>query len=183
MITLINDLRPMTSWNDFARSLCEQYDVRGSLSDKQISSAQRMIDKMATNRKIRESKIKTVDTTKIDELFATAQSNGLKRPNFYVGDLRLSLAGERSKNFGSIYVQHSGEYMGKITSNTFYPLSSTPQSSIDLLVEIAEDPKQSAIEHGKMSNHCSMCNKELTDDHSIEVGYGKVCASNWGLEY
>ena len=65
MITLINDLRPMTSWNDFARSLCEQYDVRGSLSEKQISSAQRMIDKMATNRKIRESKIKTVDTTKI----------------------------------------------------------------------------------------------------------------------
>ena len=183
METLINNLRPMTSWNDFARSLCDQYDVRGSLSEKQISSAQRMIDKMATNRRIRESKIKTVDTTKIDELFSTAKSNGLKRPNFYVGDLRLSLAGERSKNFGSIYVQHSGEYMGKITNNTFYPLSSTPQSSIDLLVEIAQDPKQSAIKHGKMSNHCSMCNKELTDDHSIAVGYGKVCASNWGLEY
>ena len=71
MQTLINDLRPMTSWNDFARSLCDQYDVRGSLSDKQISSAQRMIDKMATNRKIRESKIKTVDTTKICLLYTS----------------------------------------------------------------------------------------------------------------
>jgi hypothetical protein len=183
MQTLINQLKPMTTWNDFARSLCDQYESKGTLSEKQISSAERMINKMATNRIARQSKIKTVDTTKIDELFSTAQSNGLKRPNFYVGDLRLSLANERSKNFGSIYVQHSGEYMGKITSNTFYPLSTTPQSSIDLLVKIAEDPKQSAIEHGKMSNHCSMCNKELTDEHSIEVGYGKRCSENWGLEY
>ena len=183
MITLINDLRPMTSWNDFARSLCDQYDVRGSLSDKQISSAQRMIDKMATNRKIRESKIKTVDTTKIDELFATAQSNGLKRPNFYVGDLRLSLASERSKNFGAIYVQHSGDYVGKIMDNVFMPILSAPQDAIDILMSIADNPRQSAIEHGKMSNHCSMCNKELTDDHSIELGYGKVCASKWGFEY
>ena len=86
MQTLINDLRPMTSWNDFARSLCEQYDVRGSLSDKQISSAQRMIDKMATNKKRREEMKQSFDTTKIDELFSTAKGNGLKRPNFYVGD-------------------------------------------------------------------------------------------------
>ena len=183
METLINDLRPMTSWNDFARSLCEQYDVRGSLSERQISSAQRMIDKMANNKKRREEMKQSFDTTKIDELFSTAKGNGLKRPNFYVGDLRLSLAGERSKNFGAIYIQHSGDYVGKIMDNVFMPIASATQTAIDMLMSIADNPKQSAIEHGKMSNHCSMCNKELTDDHSIAVGYGKVCASNWGLEY
>jgi len=173
----------MTSWNDFARSLCEQYDVRGSLSEKQISSAQRMIDKMANNKKRREEMKQSFDTTKIDELFSTAKGNGLKRPNFYVGDLRLSLAGEHSKNFGAIYVQYCGDYVGKIMDNVFMPILSAPQDAINILMSIADNPRQSAIEHGKMSNHCSMCNKELTDDHSIEVGYGKVCASNWGLEY
>ena len=50
METLINQLKPMTTWNDFARSLCDQYESRGTLSEKQISSAERMINKMATNR-------------------------------------------------------------------------------------------------------------------------------------
>ena len=57
------------------------------------------------------------------------------------------------------------------------------KEAIDTVMSIADDPLKSAINHGKMSNHCSMCDKELTVDRSIKNGYGKKCAENWGFPY
>ena len=47
---LIDALRELTSWNSFAASLVEQFDDRGSLSDKQTGAAVAMLMKVKANK-------------------------------------------------------------------------------------------------------------------------------------
>ena len=62
-----------------------QYRSKGGLSEKQMSSAQAMLDKMAVNKlRLRASKVSTL---KNRGSFAVALSNGLKRPRFHCGDV------------------------------------------------------------------------------------------------
>ncbi len=189
---LIEELENISSWNSFAGSLVMQYKRKNFLSEKQISSAQNMLNKMVENKIKREGMKKSFDTTKIEQLFQTAISNGLKRPRFHCGNVILSLASEQSKNKGAIYVKHKAvneyghedkNYVGKIMNKVFMPILKASQDAIDTVMAIAEDPLGSAIKHGKMSNHCSMCSKELTVDRSIKNGYGKKCAENYGFPY
>ena len=189
---LITKLEEIMSWNSFALSLVNQYRSKGGLSEKQMSSAQAMLDKMAVNKSKAESLRKSFNTKKIEDLFAVALSNGLKRPRFHCGDVILSLASEQSKNKGAIYVKHKDtneyghtekNYVGKIMNNVCMPILRASKEAIDTVMSIADDPLKSAINHGKMSNHCSMCDKELTVDRSIKNGYGKKCAENWGFPY
>ena len=93
---LITKLEEIMSWNSFALSLVNQYRSKGGLSEKQMSSAQAMLDKMAVNKSKAESLRKSFNTKKIEDLFAVALSNGLKRPRFHCGDVILSLASEQS---------------------------------------------------------------------------------------
>jgi len=189
---LVQKLEKIKSWNSFANSLVMQFQRKNYLSEKQISSAQNMLNKMADNNIKRESIKKSFDATKIEELFQTAIGNGLKRPKFHCGEVVLSLASEQSVNKGAVYVKHKmvneyGDkektYIGKIMDNVFMPILKASQKSIDAVMEIALNPLESAIKHGKMSNHCSMCDRELTDDRSIQNGYGKKCADNYGFPY
>ena len=61
------------------------------------------------------------------------------------------------------------------------PMMSTALSGF--LAEMSQDPAGTASKYGRMTGHCMFCNLPLTDDRSTEVGYGKVCASNWGLPW
>ena len=51
---IINALREITSWNDFAASLVKQFDTKGQLSEKQLFSASAMLTKIEQNKKQRE---------------------------------------------------------------------------------------------------------------------------------
>ena len=45
------------------------------------------------------------------------------------------------------------------------------------------DPAKYASCYGKATANCMFCYKELTNVQSIAVGYGPICASNYGLPY
>ena len=66
---LIEELENISSWNSFASSLVMQYKRKNFLSEKQISSAQNMLNKMVENKIKREGMKKSFDTTKIEQLF------------------------------------------------------------------------------------------------------------------
>lgn len=40
-----------------------------------------------------------------------------------------------------------------------------------------------AAAYGKATDHCVFCSRALTDDRSVAVGYGEICASNMGLPW
>ena len=179
---VIAKLREMSSWNSFAASLIAQFDQKGKLSEKQIGAAKRMFAKMEANAKAKAEMTTQVDMSAIETMFANAVKNGLKRPGFICGDIRLSLAVAPSRNAGAIYVKHSGEYMGKIAGGTFHPIAACLASVPAMVQAIAANPMQSAIGHGRQTGMCACCGRELSDPESVARGIGPICAKKWGFE-
>ena len=187
---LIKALKNMTSWNDFAQSLCEQYGTRGSLSDKQVAAAERMVAKTAATRaaKATEREETVVDLSRIREMFNKASEGRVKPPTYRAEGLIISPAPNHGKNPGCLYVKFAnGVYVGKITAeNTFYEVNAgfegADQPSVATCLQtIAADPRAAAVRYGQKYEICSCCGATLTDPVSIEAGIGPTCAKNFGL--
>ena len=186
---LIEWLRANTSWNDFARSLVDQLDRKGVLSDKQIGAARRMMDKTlatlarrADEKKAREADATVLDLAKIHELFGNAHQSGLGRPKLRVAELLISEAPVTGRNAGSLYVKDSGEYAGKITpEGKWLPLRETRKEVEGELVELAEDPMKAVVKYGRLTGKCACCGRKLTNKESVELGVGPICRENWGI--
>lgn len=108
--------------------------------------------------------------------------------------IKLSLAGAKSKTPGVIHVMGEGSYpyrayYGKVSPEGAW----TPSKSVKpemlaaltaLLTEFGTAPAEVAKAHGKLTGHCCFCSKLLgagEDKRSIAVGFGPVCAENYGL--
>ena len=77
-------------------------------------------------------------------------------------------------------------YYGRIdTDGVWIPSKSGEEVKdklVDFLKDFAADPHACVSEYGHKSGNCCFCNKGLTDEKSVTVGYGPVCAHNWGLK-
>ena len=54
---------------------------------------------------------------------------------------------------------------------------------MELLSEFSENPKKVAILHGKLTGNCCFCSLPLSDDRSLKMGYGPICADHWHLPW
>ena len=53
---------------------------------------------------------------------------------------------------------------------------------LDCLVRLLESDLHGMIkEYGTKSGRCCFCKKTLTDPKSVSAGFGKTCASNYGM--
>lgn len=182
---LIDDLRAIAHWHNFAGSLIESFDKYGGLTDKQMDagykSVARVKEKQAEREATKSSVSGDVDMARVLELFSTAKANGLKRPRFRTQHLDLSLAPDHGQNPGAIYVKYAGAYAGKIIDGKFRAGGSTPADTLDRLKAIAADPLKAATAYGQATGACGCCGRELTDPSSIDAGIGPICATKWGL--
>jgi hypothetical protein len=48
---------------------------------------------------------------------------------------------------------------------------------------MAADPAKAASEYGRLTVHCCFCSLPFTDARSTAVGYGRICAGNYGLPW
>lgn len=98
-------------------------------------------------------------------------------------ELRLSLATrpKNPKNAGGVYVHITGRYVGTIRADgtTFI----NDAALVTTLTNIGNDPAAAAKAYGAFAGRCSFCGLELTDAGSVEVGYGPICAANYGLPH
>lgn len=134
----------------------------------------------------------------VDLLERAAQH--LKRPALIVRandrDLRLNIAGARASMPGSINVCSADgyadrEWYGRITRDgQFEPsrkFDATTQTAVaGALQAMASDPAKAAADYGRLTGVCCFCNTPLghgEDKRSTQVGYGPVCAKNWGLPW
>lgn len=75
-------------------------------------------------------------------------------------------------------------FYGRIdTLGNFIRMRNCPESILTLLRLFAHDPAGVAKEHGRLNGRCCLCDNPLTDDRSIEAGYGPVCADHYGLPW
>lgn len=187
---VIEALRPLTSWNNFAADLVRQFEERGSLSDKQVAAAINQVEKAAARDVARAAEkaaavanAPVVDLANVRSMFEVAKSNGLKKPGLWFGDLKITEAPSHGANAGALYVKlQGGEYAGKIVGSKFMPGWGVAQNAIlEALLEIATNPADVLRIKGKETGRCCCCGRELTDAVSVANGIGPICATNWGL--
>lgn len=101
------------------------------------------------------------------------------------GELRLYVAGPRSKFPGSIQVLVNDNWIGRITpaGEAQGRTLTSDATLVAALRAIAADPAAAAKSYAALRGACSFCAKPLTDDGSIEVGYGPVCAKHYNLPW
>lgn len=128
------------------------------------------------------------------DLFATAKANGLKNPAIVaqspVGPIRLSVAGERARQPGTINVAEKGRFgeatwYGRIKLDGTFEAArdGAPAELLAYLAEFAARPAETAAKHGHTTGNCCFCDRPLTDARSTAVGYGPVCAKKWALPW
>jgi len=141
-----------------------------------------------------------LDASGIVTFLTAAKDRGLKWPkaNFLAPNdrtLRLSISGSDSHVPGSVQVKLSPgpktidtlnyEWLGRIEPDgkIVGRKLSEDGAVLDLLKLIETEPAEQAKRYGSVTGQCSFCAKTLTDEGSIEVGYGPVCAARYELPH
>ena len=88
---------------------------------------------------------------------------------------------------GSLAIKKNGEYYGCVRPSGEVTGSLRNDANLQgYLLSISTDKEvliKEATLYGKLTNTCSFCGLELTHDYSVMVGYGPICAGNWGLPH
>lgn len=168
-----------------AVDLLEGFNRYGDLTEAKLALIQRFMaeDKArAEQREALKRDAKVVDVSKIEEAFAVAMGNQVKKPKLRLDAYRFSAVTE-GKNAGSIYVKEieSGEYLGKITGGKFFRVRACTDEMEARIIAAAADPRAAAIAYGRREGACSVCGLTLTDHESIDLGIGPICATKWGF--
>jgi hypothetical protein len=181
----------------FAGSLLDQMTRRG-LSDKQAHWLVVLAERASkpADAPAAAPAAAAIDLSRILAMFAKA---GGARPALVIaseaaGKVRVSVAGEASREPGTIVVTTAGSfatraYLGRIRLSGEWVMSGNAermgiaQALTELLVAFAADPAAVAKTFGAMTGACSFCTKALVDPVSVALGYGPVCADRWGLPH
>lgn len=184
-IEAIEALGRKNKQSDFEASLISQFRRKGDLSPRQWH----WVHKLAS-----EATAPTVqlDVQGIVSLFKTAASdqNGrpLVRPKLHLQDATGQIVVVSVRRDGDLSVSdgnYPGKWFGRIYTDTgaFSRARDCTDAILTLLQDFAANPLGMALAHGKLTGHCCFCGLQLTDDRSVEKGYGPVCAKNWGLPW
>ena len=101
----------------------------------------------------------------------------------------FSRAGAASKYAGQIMITDGkpfgeNKFFGRIdTDGSFYATRSAGAGVMSLVQDFACDPAGTAGKYGRLTGGCSFCKQGLTDERSLKVGYGPVCAKHFGLAW
>jgi hypothetical protein len=76
-----------------------------------------------------------------------------------------------------VYRTQNGRLAGKLLIGTKFQYQ---QGLVNLAGMGTKLTAEQAAEYGKLTGHCIACCRALTDDRSVTVGYGPVCANRYG---
>jgi len=184
-------LQSRSDLDSFFVELAEEYTGSGELSGRQLPYLHKGA-LVASDEWKTASKSAVEGFSVIIGHFDSAHENGLKYPSITIQSeapdpgLRMYRAGHKSSRPGSVAVTDAeGEtFWGRIRRDgTFHSRDAAPDWAEDILREFAEDPDGMARLEGRQSGECCFCGLKLTESGSVEVGYGPVCAGNFGLPH
>lgn len=161
----------------------------GKLSYDQMAWAHKVANDLLTPKPERE-KLVLGKFEQIFKMFETAKGF-LKYPKIIFnglstelgGQLKMYVAGERSRFPGTVNVLYNDQWLGRILKDGTYEIKIKNESVEQFLQLFAQDPAKVAQEYGYMSKTCCFCNRELTDEVSVTLGFGPVCAKHYGVIY
>lgn len=132
----------------------------------------------------------SADGAPIARFLQAARERGLKFPKARFlapggGEIRLSVAGDQSHYPGCIQVVVRDQWIGRIEATGTVSGGSLAGDTavLEALATIAADPAAAAKAYGALMGRCSFCDQTITDEGSVEVGYGPICAKKFGLPH
>lgn len=179
----------------FAFGLLNQSVSQRGLTQNQIPWLHKIAlqyEKPATPAAVVPAQVR-IDLSRIRALLEKAAAK-LKYPRIRFeleqGKIQISIAGERSRTPGAINITDGGPfgsnvYYGKIlTDGTWQPTAAGRASWVLAALQgLAADPAGYARVYGTRYGTCCFCGRHLEDGRSVAMGYGPVCADNFGLEW
>jgi hypothetical protein len=178
---------------EFAQSLLNQAaQYNGVLSEKQMFWVRKLTEAPKPKP--------TVDIGNVSgiiSLFEGAAKN-LKHPKVRLSladgrPVALSIAGQASRYPGTVNVTDGKKYgdstwYGRVDTTGKFELSGnvdagTAACLTALLINFATNPAKVASDYGHTTGSCCFCAKTLTDDRSVSVGYGPICAGKFNLPW
>lgn len=93
---------------------------------------------------------------------------------------------QRDPNILVLRGDRSGEVAHITRSGILTPINDAaiPKPVINLLFRFRDSPRETIVYYGRQLGRCSYCGRELSDERSLKVGYGKRCAESnseqWG---
>lgn len=179
----------------FAGSLCDQFEVKQHLSERQWYWVDRLYEKATSTPAAAAPVPKDVGNfAGVYALFEKAACK-LKAPKIHLviegRPVCLAVAGQRSRVPGVVNVSDGGGYghskwYGRVGKDGVWSAGHTqfPELSAveKLLKALALNPAEVAKRQAALTGRCCFCNLKLKDDHSTAAGFGPVCAENFGLK-
>jgi hypothetical protein len=181
---------------NFINSLLRAADNRG-LSIKQAAWVDKLVDRFTRPPASAQTPVQLSGMSGVVALLTKARENGLKFPKLWLklplgDDLRITIAGERSKTPGFLVLTDgeafgSNRYYGRISPDGQLTIGKDGHvcetNLVELLMRLGQDPARVAAEFGHLTGHCCFCSLQLTDERSTVVGYGRICAGKFGLPW
>lgn len=183
-------------WSQFPREMLASIAQWGRLTDGQEIAVRAGMARKAewAKKNAEESKERAARTADADldlsgllSAFANAVASGLKAPKLVVGNLLISRAKDHSRNPGYLYVNTNEAYedrvyLGKISpAGEFFAGRDCTKEIFEDVKKLSGDVLAAAQAHGALTGRCSCCNRELTNELSVELGIGPICRAKWGL--
>jgi hypothetical protein len=172
--------------NVFAASLLRNVD---NLSPKQESWAHYIVNDYIKSQ-TQSANDSASEFEAIFAAFDAAKSKGAKRLKFRMQDCILSPSQDgdnvwvndphntTENRWGSL----SPAYLGKINRRGGL-LGNFTAAVRQQIAAAAANPAAAAAEYGRETGYCSFCSRELTDERSVGVGYGPICAGKYSLPW
>lgn len=127
------------------------------------------------------------------EAFQRAKASGLAFPTIMLENFQLKVAGRHSTYAGCVmitngqpYGSEDNQWYGYIDRGEFYPKRRCTQAIADTIRRWEDNPdelRKDAAAYGHKTGACCFCWQDLTDERSVTVGYGPICAERWGLPW
>ena len=98
-------------------------------------------------------------------------------------------AGPNSKYPGKVMVAENkpyserGTFFGAIDAAGVFETSTASPAMVKVLTALGSNPVGFASAFGRKTGNCCFCLKALTDERSVSVGYGPICAGHFGLPW
>jgi len=181
----------------FGQSLVQGIMRYGDLTERQLAAVRTNLAKRAAALEAAGQRVATapkIEVARIEQAFATAAANGLKRLTLRLATTTVvdgketlkraftfTPAPATGKNPGAIYVKQGDEYLGKVVAGAFKCVATCGDERRDEIVAVAGDPAKAAVAYGKVVGACAICARELTDPESIARGIGPICAERYAF--
>lgn len=165
----------------FFASLMEAVAKYGELTARQESAVLNSIERKRNAALEAAARVEAAPVVSLENISAAFDraAKRLKYPRLSIATYVFTHAGANSKNPGALYVKREGVYLGKIMHGKFLGAKSTTQAEVEQILKIAADPKAAAVEHGRLTGNCAICNRQLTNEESVKFGIGPICSATF----